>query len=242
MGYDGVEFAGFSGSEVAKLKDYCAEAGVTPISAHVPYVDLVKDPEKALGDCKALGCRFVAVPYLNEEYRPGTKAFPEVVENIKKIGAAAGKLGITLLYHNHDFEFVKIDGVYALDYLYSKVGKDLLQTELDTCWVHVGGEDPASYIGKYSGRTPVIHFKDYAGSKTEHMYELIGIKEDAPKEEAKFEFRPVGSGKLDWPGIIKAAKASGAEWAIVEQDNPSMGLTSMESIEKSVRFLRGLGL
>ena len=52
------------------------------------------------------------------------------------------KLGIQLLYHNHDFEFVKLDGEYALDVLYSTIPADLLQTEIDTCWVKVAGVDP----------------------------------------------------------------------------------------------------
>ena len=47
-----------------------------------------------------------------------------------------------LLYHNHDFEFEKIDGRYILDAYYEEISPDLLQTELDVCWVNVGGEKP----------------------------------------------------------------------------------------------------
>ena len=31
------------------------------------------------------------------------------------LGEVANRLGMTLLYHNHDFEFQKIDGKYALE-------------------------------------------------------------------------------------------------------------------------------
>jgi sugar phosphate isomerase/epimerase len=157
------------------------------------------------------------------------------------LGKVAKDLGMTMLYHNHDFEFVKIDGKYALDILYDEVPAEYLQTELDTCWVNIGGENPADYILKYTGRAPVVHLKDFHGEKSDNMYELIGIKSDAPKRPSNFEFRPVGSGLQDFPSILAAAEKAGAQWVVVEQDNPSMGLTPMESIAKSREYLKTIG-
>ena len=34
------------------------------------------------------------------------------------LAKAAKKFGIQMLYHNHDFEFVKVDGEYGLDIIY----------------------------------------------------------------------------------------------------------------------------
>lgn len=109
-----------------------------------------------------------------EEDRPGTEKFLKNIETFKKIGEACKKVGITLLYHNHDFEFVKMpNGQYALDYIYTEIPADLLQTELDICWVKVAGEEPVDYIKKYAGRAPVVHLKDfYKEGKPANMYEL----------------------------------------------------------------------
>ena len=145
----------------AEVKAACAELGLTPISAHVPYYDMLENPEAVLQDYKDLGCKYVVVPYLTEECRPGTDGWSATVEGIGKIGAAAKEMGLQLLYHNHDFEFLKIDGEYALDILYNTIPADLLKTELDTCWVNVGGEEPAAYVEKYSGRAPVVRLKDF---------------------------------------------------------------------------------
>ena len=238
MGYDGVEFAGLYGHTAAEVKEMCADIGITPISAHVPYVDMVKDPEGVLGIYAEIGVKYVAVPYLAPEHRPGTDAFPEVIKNIAMLGEVAKKLGITLLYHNHDFEFITLNGKYALDILYEEVPADLLQTELDVCWVNVGGEVPANYIRKYTGRCPVVHCKDFYGEKSEDMYELIGIDKKAPVRPGNFEFRPVGSGLNDFPAIVAAAKDAGANWLVVEQDKPSMGLTPLQCIEKSINYLK----
>ena len=240
IGYDGVEFAGLHGNSPEDVKKMCDEIGLIPLSAHVPYLDMVANPA-ILNNYSTIGCKFVVVPYLTEEYRPGNEKFNEVIENIKVLGAKANELGMTLLYHNHDFEFIKLDGKYALDILYEEVSADLLQTELDTCWVNVGGEVPADYIRKYAGRCPVVHLKDFYGEKSDDMYELIGIASNAPKKPSNFEFRPVGSGIQDFPAILKASEESGATWVVVEQDKATMGLTPIESITKSREYLRTLG-
>ena len=40
FGYDGVEFAGLFGHTAEEVKKMCEDAGLTPISAHVPYDEL----------------------------------------------------------------------------------------------------------------------------------------------------------------------------------------------------------
>ena len=240
MGYDGVEFAGLYGNSPEDVRAMCEEIGLVPISAHVPFVDMLKNPYGLLADYAKIGCKYVAVPYLNPEHRPDNANFDYVVDFIEILGKAAKSLGIQLLYHNHDFEFMTIDGKYALDILYERVPADLLKTELDTCWVNVGGEVPADYIKKYAGRCPVVHLKDFWGEKSDDMYELIGIDKKAPARPSGFEFRPVGSGIQNFPAIIESAIASGAEWVVVEQDKPSMGLTPMECAKKSIEYVKSI--
>lgn len=244
IGYDGVEFAGLFGEEPAKIKAFCEEIGITPISAHVPYYDMLEDPEKVLADYAEIGVKYVAVPYLTEECRPGTDGFEATVEGIRKIGEAAKKLGIQLLYHNHDFEFVKIGEEYALDVLYSTIPEDLLKTEIDTCWVNVAGVTPSEYILKYSGRSPVVHLKDFRKSEGGQgkMYQLIGIDdgEEAEEEEDSFSFMPVGYGVQDMPEILAACEDAGALWVVVEQDNPAKGATPIESVTLSREYLKTL--
>ena len=241
MGYAGVEFAGLYGHAPEDVKRMCEEVGLVPISAHVPYVDMIADPQGVLSQYATIGCQFVAVPYLREEHRPDGGQFDQVIQNIAMLGKVAKKLGIQLLYHNHEFEFMTINGKYALDILYDSVPAEYLQTELDVCWVNVGGENPADYIRKYSGRSPVVHLKDFNGEKGEAMYELIGMDDKKPKRPSDFEFRPVGSGAQDFPAILAAAEDAGATWVVVEQDKPSMGLTPMESVAKSRDYLKTLG-
>ena len=159
MGYEGVEFAGLFDKSAAEIKELLAKYSLTAVSAHVPLAEMLEDMDKVIKTYSEIGCKYIAIPYVDEKYRPGTPDYPETLQKIAELGKKAAAAGLTLLYHNHDFEFVKIDGEYGLDVMYSTVPAEYLQTELDTCWVNVGGEEPAPYILKYKGRTPVIHLR-----------------------------------------------------------------------------------
>jgi sugar phosphate isomerase/epimerase len=239
MGYDGCEFAGLYGKDPKEIKKACDELGLTPISAHVAYHDIMPDINKAVNTYKEVGCKYMVIPYLPEDLRYGTEKYAQAVEDFKEIGKICKENGLTLLYHNHDFEFEKDEnGDYVLDALYNEVCECILKTEIDTCWVNVGGEDPSAYVRKYTGRAPIVHLKDFAGDKNENMYELIGIESEKKKVKSTFEFRPLGYGKQNIQSIVDAAKDAGADWVVAEMDSPSMGLTPMECMQKSIDYMK----
>ena len=244
MGYDGVEFAGLFNNDPAQVNAWCKEIGLEPISAHVPLADMLADIDKVIADYKAVGCTYIVVPYVTEERRPGGELFLQMVEEIRTIGQKCKEAGLTLLYHNHDFEFKKLEsGEYGLDYLYANVPADLLQTELDQCWVKYSGLDPVEYLKKYTGRAPVVHLKDFhiEGKQEGDPYALIGLNENETKKSSAFEFRPLGNGVQDIPSIIAAAKEAGSKWLVVEQDQPSMGKTPIECAATSMEYLKSIG-
>ena len=245
MGYDGVEFAGFYVHTAEEVKDMLDEVGLVAISHHVPFAAMREDIDKVIRDNKTIGCKYIAIPFLDEETRPGSAGFASVIRDVYRFGRKMTDEGIQLLYHNHDFEFVTLSGQFGLDFLYDAVPECILQTELDCCWVKNAGQNPADYVRKYAGRCEVVHLKDYVGRKEagKNPYALIGVDEDTAKadEGVAFEFRPVGHGCQDIPSIIKAGQESGTEWFIVEQDL-SVGRTPLEAAKMSVEYLRGLGL
>ena len=237
MGYDGVELAGTYdlGSAVA-CKKILDKVGLELVSAHV-NLDLLEDPA-VLDDYAATGIKFVVIPWM--EAPKDAEALNAAIARIRAVGENCKAHGLQLLYHNHDFEFGKIGGRYILDAYYAEIPADLLQTELDTCWVNVGGENPAGFIRKYTGRAPVVHLKDFVGGKTENMYALIG--NDTAKEDSKgkFEFRSVGAGVQDIPAILAAAEDAGAGWVVVEQDSPTAGKTPLECAKMSIDYLKSI--
>jgi sugar phosphate isomerase/epimerase len=242
MDYDGIEWGGVNIWDFAEVRKIIDGIGIRSVSAHVPYEVIMGDIEKVLADYKSLGCDYIAIPWLSPDKAPGGKDFDKTIEDIKQIGKIGNDLGIKLLYHNHEFEFVKVDGKYGLDVLYESVSEDLLATQVDTCWVKVAKVDPAQYVRKYKGRAPVIHLKDFIieGEVKGDLYGLVGKDEDAPISRAGFDFRPLGQGFQDIPSILDAGLYVGAEWVVVEQDASST-CTPLEAAKQSREYLKSLG-
>ena len=242
MGYDGVEFAGFYGYGAEEIRAQLDKLGLKAVSSHVPFSALRKDLEEIAAYHKTLGCKYIAVPFLEPQDRPGTPGWQQTIADILRIGTYLKGEGIQLLYHNHDFEFVKLDGKYALDTLYETIPADFLKTEIDTCWVHFAGEDPAAYVRKYTGRAPLVHLKDYyiegkADGATPYALINADGSDSGDARKSTFEFRPVGYGIQDFSAILAASRDAGAEWVIVEQDR-SEGRPPLEAARMSREYIR----
>jgi sugar phosphate isomerase/epimerase len=238
IGYKNVELAlaRSFGKTSAQFKNALERAGLNAVSAHIPYRDMISDPENVIDYHIDIGCKYIVVPFLSNEDRSSGTNYEDVKKGIARLGEIVNKKGAVLLYHNHEFEFADYNGKYALDDLFDSIPANLLQTEIDVCWAKVGGVDPAEYILKYTGRSPVVHLKDFDpsdGGAIKAEYDLIG---EAKKARA-FPFRALGSGILDIPAIIKAGQKAGTEWFVVEQDLPSPGKSPIDCALDSYNYL-----
>lgn len=243
MGYDGVELAGLYGLSPEFVRDTLESIGLIPFSAHVPLADMIEDIQKVINSYRIIGCRYIVVPYLPEEYRPLTPGYETAIREITRIGREVKNNGMTLLYHNHDFEFVKLpNGNYGFDDIYEQIPKEYLKAEPDTCWIKVAGEKPDNYVRKYKDRCPVVHLKDFVKEgNPKNMYKLIGLKEDVKDNDSGiFEFRPVGFGQQIWEPILEASLYANAEWVVVEQDE-HYDLSSLECARRSREYLKIIG-
>ena len=227
LGYEGVEFAGFYGKSAQEVFALLDAYKLEALSSHVALQLIEEDMFGVIAYHLAIGCKRISIPYLLDADRPGQPGFARVLQAIHRFARLCREAGITLLYHNHDFEFARLSGSYALDFLYGAVPEDLLKTEIDACWVRYSGLDPAEYILKYAGRSPVVHMKDYVcGEPTAPCQ---------PRPES-FQFRPVGVGCQDVASLVRASVAAGAQWLVVEQDLPFV--SPMADAKTSIDSLR----
>lgn len=242
LGYQGVEFAGFYGHSAKEVRKLLKATGLKALSSHVPLKVIQEDMTGVIEFHKEIDCPFIAIPYLDEATRPGAAGFSSVLRLLYKFGRQCKKNDIVLLYHNHDFEFVELSGQAGLDFLFDALPENLLQTELDTCWVKYSGIDPVAYLCKYAGRSPVLHLKDFVGQKGSlPPYGLLGLPpvdaKKAPEGEIPFAYRPLGHGCQDIPALWQAAQEAGVQYVIVEQDNSPDG-DPLGDAGKSMETLR----
>lgn len=244
MGYDGVELAGLYGLTPEYVRETLKEIGLVPLSAHVPFVDMMEDLDKVIKDYSTIGVQYLVMPYMAEEYRPvNPEGFKGFLPLLNQVGEKIHQAGMTFLYHNHDFEFVKLeDGTWGYDAMFDAIPHDNLMSELDTCWCDVATGEPVEFIKKYAGRLPVLHLKDYIKKgQVKSMYKLIGIEQEETEEETGyFGFRPVGFGQMIWEPILEETVKAGTKWVVVEQDE-HYELDPLEAARRSRDYLKILG-
>ncbi|TLS53803.1 sugar phosphate isomerase/epimerase [Paenibacillus antri] len=218
IGYKGVEIGPPpEGMSVDSQKQLLDRLGLSVVGCHAGFDTLEFDVDRLAdyleqvdgGRCVAISLRFAS----KEEVLAKAKRMNEIGERFRKRGVA-------FLYHNHDWEFEKFDGAYALDLLLEHTDPELVKTELDTYWIAKGGEDPVAYLKQLEGRAPRLHLKDMEAG------------------EERF-FAEVGEGVLDFRSIAQVAEDIGVEWMVVEQD--ACRRDPFESLRISYENLKGMG-
>ena len=222
IGYTAIELAGVSAELTDKeIKAICKEAGLKIISAHIVMDAFDADFAGTVKKLKTWGAKMVAMPVPPAWVRENGD-YKKYAQLSDELGAKLEKEGIKLSYHNHSFEFQKYDGKLGIETLYAESDPKNLKTQLDLCWVQRGGGCPVTYIKKYAGRMPTIHYKDF-----------MIVNND-------LWLAPVGEGNLDWDAIIAATKKAGVKYVIVEQDDTHG--KPFESVASSYNFLHSKGL
>jgi sugar phosphate isomerase/epimerase len=171
----------------------------------------------AVDDAKTIGQEFIVIPWLEEEHRKSADNFKKIALALNKAGEVCKNVGIKLAYHNHDFEFMPVEGQTGFDIYLKHTDPRLVFFELDLYWATKAGKDPIALFKRYPGRFAMWHVKDM---------------DKTPK---KF-FTEVGNGVIDFKKIFTYAKQSGMKYFFVEQDVcPGPPL---ESTAKSIAYLK----
>jgi sugar phosphate isomerase/epimerase len=252
IGYNAVEISQIPMSEkiVDELDRARTELGMdiaalsvaVELPAGRPGDTLKKDFAKILDDANRLDAKFLRIGILPFQ---ALKSLNAVVDFAKEANDYAEQLkdhDIGLYYHNHHVEFAKLDGKYMLDIIADN--SPAMGLELDVHWVQRGGHDPVRTINKYADRAAMIHLKDYrVGEVPESAFAKLAAGDaNGFRDEFRnvIEFAEVGEGNLDFPGIIAASQAAGAEYLLVEQDE-LYGRTVWEALQTSYDNLVAMG-
>lgn len=228
-GYKEVETFGlnnekFFGLTVKDFAELLKSHNVKSPSGHYMPSDMLfnngnGDDVKKLCDVgHTLGHQYIVIPYLEEGRRKTIDQYKALAERMNKAGEICKSANLQLGYHNHDFEFMEIDGQRGYDILMNNTDKDLLKLELDLYWVVRAGLDPIDLFEKQPGRFNMVHIKDM----------------DKADKTLNTE---IGNGSIDFKRIINKSALGGIKHYYLEQENNYVPDTST-SIVKSFSFIR----
>jgi sugar phosphate isomerase/epimerase len=215
LGFEGVELAGYGGLTPKELKVLLDNLGLTAVSSHVALEELENNLAQVIEDQKTLGSKYIVCPYFSGR---SDEDYQSLISVLDQIGDTCRREGITLCYHNHDFELERLsDGRMALEAIFDDTNSDNVETEFDVYWLTKAGESPVEWMTRYQSRTPLVHLKDMTMDTEQFFAEL-------------------GTGGVDIEAILNKGQETGVQWWIVEQDLSRR--TPLESIEISINYLK----
>lgn len=216
IGYRQVEFAGYFNHDPHAVKGILDGLRLAAPSSHIPIEMLESGWERMLEDARTMGHRYLVVAWTPAERRRTLDDWRRIGDLFTRAGRAARAAGIQFAYHNHDYEFVPLEGRLPFDVLLQASDPDLVKIEMDLFWIRKGGQDPLEYFRRWPGRFPLVHVKDMTADG--HMAD-------------------VGSGAIDWRAIFAHREQAGIQHYFVEHDEPA---DPIASIRASFNYLNRL--
>ncbi|MFW6304009.1 MAG: sugar phosphate isomerase/epimerase family protein [Candidatus Sumerlaeota bacterium] len=226
IGYKTVQISGggFFKVDPDAVADVLKSTGLQCVATHMGWNSFLEDLDNVIAIHKKWDCKHLAIGSLGGEYFESLEGVDRFKKELEPVAARLKAEGMDFSYHNHSHELVQYDGQTWLGYLYESIPGDILKAEIDVHWITRGGGDPAAWIKKCAGRQPLLHVKDFRVSR-----------------EREPLFAPVGEGNMNWPAIIEAAKASGVDYYLVEQDQ-CYDEDPFDCLAQSYKNLQSFGL
>jgi len=193
-GYATLGFGSLASMKTADLKSMINDAGLSCPSCHFGSGELFDDLDGRIEWSQQMGltqmiCSTFWLPKTAtlKDYQDAAAKLNKSAEKIKKAGMQAG-------FHNHEFEFNKLDGQLIYDALMATFDPDLVKMQFQTEVINLGYK-AADYFKKYPGRFVSSHLSDWTADKKEV---------------------PIGQGVIDWKEFFAAAKTGGVKNFFVE--------------------------
>lgn len=208
----------FWGMTNKEFKKYMDELGLTIVSSHC---NIYSDFETKAAQAGEIGMKYLICPSLGG-HNKSIDDFKKAAEKFNECGDICKKHGLKFAYHNHGYSFEQMDGQLPQEILMQGTNKDTVDFEMDIYWVVTAGADPLAWFEKYPGRWKLCHVKDRKNGAT------------AKDHDASVD---LGTGSLDFKKILKAGKAKGLEYYIVEQERYDNS-TPLKSAEVDAAYMK----
>jgi sugar phosphate isomerase/epimerase len=192
-------YAGFEGPVLAGMDALGPDAGGSGMRcAGIGAVtgQLLDGGDAVIADCRRVGAERVLC---SGPVRWHDRTLADWLETVRVLNAAGRRMkevGIKLLYHNHDFEFVRLpDGRLPMEVLMDGLARGDCDLCLDAGWVWFAGVDVVAVMQAYGARIRTLHVRDFAGRTS----------------------CALGEGRVPVAEILSAVPST-VEWMVVEQD------------------------
>lgn len=223
MGFKYVELAGTYGLKPEDFKAMLDERGLVPVAGHFSLDLYQKDVNAVIREARALGVKYVGVAWIPHQGPFTMDQALATADVFNAAGKAVAAHGLRFYYHNHGYEFQPHMAGSLMDVLIQRTDPRYVAFQMDLLWTIHPGQDPAALLLKYPGRWELMHLKDLRKGVKGDLSGGTDVRNDVT----------LGTGQIDFPAVLKAARKSGVKWYFIEDESP----TVEQQIPESLKFL-----
>lgn len=229
MGYTSVQVSGTCPYEPEWLRDQLQENNLICALTHTNTQRMRDETEAVVKEHAVFGCRHIGIGGIPGPWRGSMEGYEEFRKAFLPVALKMRDMGAKFMYHNHWFEFDKLDGKDVIERILEDFPEDSVDFTLDLGWAAYANQDVLKMIDTLSNRLSRIHLKDW-----------LDKPEDSDMLTAVY-LRPIYEGKLPYDDYFAALKKIGCEHALVEQDH-SYDEDSMVCLERSIQNIKARGI
>jgi sugar phosphate isomerase/epimerase len=226
FGIRNVELAGTYGRPPEAFRSELDARGLHAVSAHFPFDHLRTNIDGVVREAKALGVEYVGGSWIpHDDKAPfDEKTCRAAIAVFNRVGEILAKQGLKFFYHTHGYEFQPYRQGTLFDLIMAETNPRFVNFQMDVFWIVHAGQDPVKLLQKYSARWQSMHVK--------------GMKDGTPTglltgHSPVTNNVPLGTGKIDYPPILRAAQNAGVKWYFIEDESPA----AAKQIPHSLRYL-----
>lgn len=223
IGYKYLEFGNYMGPSPEEFKSFLNDLGIIPLAGGSSMAQMIQEDElkKMVDAALSLNKKYMVCywPWMDDGNNKKLDDFKQAAERLNRLGEQCNQMGIRFAFHNHDKEFVPVQGYqWGCEVLLEETDPNLAVMELDLYWITKGGGDPLVLFDKYPGRFEIFHVKDMENTP-EKLYTCPGY------------------GIIDFASIFAQSKKAGVKYYVVEIDQYP---EPMQCVEDSFQYLKSL--
>ena len=247
-GYDGIELCGFMlhpmgfvirmltkavGMPAGKGGKFdwngiVKDSGLAVVSLHTDLGSLERDSGAVIKEAQSYNTKNLVITGMYRLDYSDENTVRELASRLNKAGKVLKDGGMSLLYHNHNCELLKMpDGRTAYDILIDDTNPELVGFEFDSYWFTEGGADALGVMKKLGKRMKLWHIND-RGTRQKGACITPILKTDSME---------LGTGNMPLDALAEQARENGVEAVILESHRNWIDKSPVKSMELSAKWL-----
>src|SRR5450432_1132949 len=157
IGYTYLEYGRYFGDSPVAFKKFMKEIKLRSLAGGGGMKEMIKEDalKKMIDNALELEKKYLICywPWMDNGNNKKLDDFKQAAENLNKIGEQCHKGGIRFAFHNHDKEFVPVEGYdWGYEVIMKQTDPRQVAMLLDLYWITKGGADPIRFLDQYPGR------------------------------------------------------------------------------------------